>query len=235
MKGVYMKTFNVMLGDLTRQTFQFGYEGESNYTGMRINCIEVFSEYPDAEVSLAVQSPTGVIYPATIELSGVMVIWNLTSSDLAAAGGGSAQLTFTENNVIVKSVIFGFGINPSLITNGDPPDPLEDWITEATETLQELQGMISVGVPIEDVTVTGATPSITAEANKRYLCGTLTSLTITLPESGMFEVVFTSGSTATTLTASGVTFPSWFSVEANYTYEISILDGMAVVAVWPTT
>ena len=230
-----MKTISVMLGDLTRQVYSFGYEGESNYTGMRINCIEVLADYPDAEIALTVQSPAGVIYPATIEVSGVMVVWNLTASDLAAAGGGSAQLTFTENNVVIKSVIFGFGVNPSLVPNGDPPDPLQDWITEAANTLEELQGMISVGVPIEDVEVTGATPSITGEANKRYLCGTVTSLTITIPESGMMEVVFTSGSTAATLTATGVTFPSWFTVEANYKYEISILDGMAVVAAWPTT
>lgn len=226
-----MKTISVMLGELTRQSFQFGYEGESNYTGMRINCIEVFSEYPDATVSLTVQSPTGVLYPATIETSGVMVIWNLTSSDLSAAGGGSAQLTFTENNVIVKSVIFGFGINPSLIANGDPPDPIADWITEANKALADLEAW-------EDVEVTGSTPSITGEANKRYICGEVSTLSITPPETGMIDVVFVSGSTATVLTATGIVFPEWFdstSLESNTRYEINVLDGFGVVTTWAST
>lgn len=220
-----------MLGELTRQSFQFGYEGESNYTGMRINCIEVFSEYPDATVSLTVQSPTGVLYPAVIEVSGVMVIWNLTSSDLASAGGGSAQLTFTENNVIVKSVIFGFGINPSLIANGDPPDPISDWITEANAALADLEAW-------EDIEVTGTTPSITGEANKRYVCGEVSTLSITPPSTGMIDVVFTSGSTPTVLTATGITFPEWFdstSLDANTRYEINVLDGYGVVTAWATT
>lgn len=226
-----MKTISVMLGELTRQSFQFGYEGESNYTGMRINCIEVFSEYPDATVSLTVQSPTGVLYPATIEKSGVMVIWNLTSSDLSAAGGGSAQLTFTENNVIVKSVIFGFGVNPSLIANGDPPDPIADWITEANAALADLEAW-------EDIEVTGSTPSITGEANKRYVCGEVSALSITPPETGMIDVVFTSGSTATVLTATGITFPEWFdstNLDANTRYEINVLDGFGVITAWATT
>ena len=225
-----MKTISVMLGELTRQSFSFGYEGESNYTGMRINCVEVFSEYPDATVSLTVQSPTGVLYPAVIETSGVMVIWNLTSSDLSAAGGGSAQLTFTENNVIVKSVIFGFGINPSLIANGDPPDPIEDWITEANKALADLEAW-------EDIEVTGTTPSITGEANKRYVCGEVTTISITPPETGMIDVVFTSGATATVLTATGITFPEWFTgtLESNTRYEINVLDGYGVVTSWATT
>lgn len=225
-----MKTISVMLGELTRQSFQFGYEGESNYTGMRINCIEVFSEYPDATVSLTVQSPTGVLYPAVIEQSGVMVIWNLTSSDLSAAGGGSAQLTFTENNVIVKSVIFGFGINPSLIANGDPPDPIEDWITEANKALADLEAW-------QDVEVTGTTPSITGESNKRYVCGEVSTISITPPETGMIDVVFVSGSTATVLTATGIVFPEWFdstNLESNTRYEINVLDGYGVVTAWAT-
>ena len=123
-------------------------------------------------------------------------------------------------------------------------DLSQDTVTQASHIMAGYVGHLANGQQITGtgsggglniVEVTGATPSITGEANKRYLCGTVTSLTITIPESGMMDVVFTSGSTATTLTATGVTFPAWFTVEKNYKYEISILDGMAVVAAWPTT
>lgn len=88
---------------------------------------------------------------------------------------------------------------------------------------------------METVTVTGTTPSITGQNNKRYVCGEVSSITITAPETGMIDVIFTSGTTPAVLTATGITFPAWFdstSLEASVTYEICIADGMGVVAKW---
>ena len=85
------------------------------------------------------------------------------------------------------------------------------------------------------VSVTGSTPSITALPGIRYVCGECTTLDITLPASGIVDVVFESGSTPTVLTATGVTWPSWFdptALEANTTYEISIADGYGAVMTW---
>ena len=85
------------------------------------------------------------------------------------------------------------------------------------------------------VSVTGSTPSITALPGIRYICGECATLDITLPASGCFDVVFESGSTPTVLTATGVTWPSWFdtsALEANTTYEISIADGFGAVMTW---
>jgi len=86
-------------------------------------------------------------------------------------------------------------------------------------------------------TVTGATPVIVGVKNKKYLCGTLTSLSITPPVSGMMDVRFTSGSTPTVLTVPNtVIFPGWFdatALEANTVYEINIEDGVyATVMTW---
>ena len=85
-------------------------------------------------------------------------------------------------------------------------------------------------------TITGATPSITAETNHIYKCGELTSLTIsTFPANGDFTVIFTSGSTPTTFTEpEGMVMPDSFSVEANMRYEINVADGYAVAFGWPT-
>lgn len=141
-----MKTINVLLSNLSSSLYQFGYEGENMYTGMRINCIEIFSEYPDATVGLTVQPPQGDIYPATIEKSGVMVVWNLTSADLAYSGAGNAQLTFEENGVIIKSVIFSFSVKNSLMVTGEAPDPVENWIDNANEKLGEVDNAIA-GIP----------------------------------------------------------------------------------------
>lgn len=93
----------------------------------------------------------------------------------------------------------------------------------------------NLGGGMQTVSVTGSTPSITAEANKLYLCGECSTLSVTPPESGIFGVIFESGTTPTVLTATGVTFPAWFdatSLEADTVYEISILEGYATVGMW---
>ena len=86
--------------------------------------------------------------------------------------------------------------------------------------------------------VSGSTPSITAKSGIRYKCGECATLDIVVPASGLFEVDFESGSTATVLTTTGttVTWPSWFDptdLEADTLYEISIQDGRGLVATWP--
>lgn len=87
---------------------------------------------------------------------------------------------------------------------------------------------------VQVVTVTGSNPSITAEYNKRYVCGEVSTLTITPATQGCTDVLFTSGTTPTVLSLPNtVKMPSWFTVEANKTYEISILDGIyGAVMAW---
>ena len=84
------------------------------------------------------------------------------------------------------------------------------------------------------VDVTGATPTVTPENNKRYQCGTLTSLTIsTPPATGEYSIVFTSGATATTTTIPATILGlENFAPEVNTIYEINVLDNRAVVGSW---
>ena len=86
-------------------------------------------------------------------------------------------------------------------------------------------------------TVSGATPSIIAEENCRYVCGTVTSISITPSDQGICDVQFTSGTSVTVLTIPNtVVFPEWFdasALETNTVYEISIVDGTyAAVGMW---
>lgn len=68
--------------------------------------------------------------------------------------------------------------------------------------------------------------------NVFYVCGELTELTFTAPTVGITMIRFTSGTTPTVLTVSGVT--AWMFdfdptvLEANTTYDISILNGIGV-------
>lgn len=85
------------------------------------------------------------------------------------------------------------------------------------------------------VTISGTTPTITALSGVRYVCGEVATLDITPCASGICDIVFTSGSTATVLTLpSTVKFPDGaFTPEADTTYELNIMDGVyGAVMAW---
>ena len=81
------------------------------------------------------------------------------------------------------------------------------------------------------VAVSGSTPSITALSGIQYVCGEVSTLDITPPASGCFDVIFESGSTPTALTISNPTGTTveWFNdfdptnLSANTVYEINLL------------
>ena len=87
-------------------------------------------------------------------------------------------------------------------------------------------GVSTGAILIENIT--GTTPTITALPNVRYKCGEVSVLTITPPASGSCEIIFSSGSTATTLTVPNtVKWPAWFdatALETNKIYDIIITD-----------
>lgn len=225
-----MRVEELWLSEVPTKNLDLGFVGEKNHTKIVIMCANLFYKYPDAAATLAVKPPVGDTYPVVVTKDGTNVIWNVGQGDIAYEGSGQYQLTFTEDGEIIKEEYGQFFVKPSLTATGEAPDPVEDWLTAANEALAGLEAW-------EDVTVTGTTPSITGEANKRYVCGEVSTISITPPESGMIDVVFTSGSTATVLTATGVNFPEWFSgtLEANTRYEINILDGYGVITAWAST
>lgn len=101
---------------------------------------------------------------------------------------------------------------------------------------------------MEFVDILSATPTITAQDNKFYICdGTQTSLTIPMIDAELsgtgqtldppsFIVRFNSGATQTKLTITNqIVMPDGFEVEANKTYEINVARWYALVSEWPYT
>lgn len=121
----------------------------------------------------------------------------------------------------------------------DPPETPEmdaEHVTyDDTETYTDgTVGSAITEIRVKTETVTGSTPSITGVANTRYICGEVSTLSITPPNSGIIDVIFTSGTSPTILTLPNtVIMPDWFSVEASTTYEINIADGVyGTVMAW---
>ena len=134
-----MRYISCKLDDLKKIVLPIGYEGENEHTRVQVDASEVFKEYPEAVPTLKVHGPTGAIYPAEVTRDGKNVIWDIKASDCAADGSGEAQFTFTLNNVIVKSCIAKIKVYRSIVGGSTPPDPVQDWLDEAQDVLDDLE------------------------------------------------------------------------------------------------
>ena len=118
--------------------------------------------------------------------------------------------------------------------------PVKSTITASDTNPVNSVAVASYAQPLTDkVSVSGTSVTQALDADKMYVFGEVTALTVTLNTSSdsshvhEYHFRFTSGTTATTLTLpSGVTMPSDFTVEASKTYEISIVDGYGAYVAW---
>lgn len=110
-----------------------------------------------------------------------------------------------------------------------------DVVTQSANGLMSSADKVKLDNVGSVVTVSGTTPTIMALSGVRYVCGEVSTLDITPCVSGICDVIFTSGSTATILTLPNtVKFPDGtFTPEANTTYELNIMDGIyGAVMAW---
>lgn len=185
-------------------------------------------------------------YPTVI--NGEWYVWNeateqFVTTGVAATGNGIASarlnsdytltLVFTDGSSFTTpiSIRGATGNSGVYIGDSEPTDPNQNvWINPSGgDDMQEIVDAVLEQVPqTVVVTVTGTTPIISAEADHVYKCGELTTLSFTPCETGICDIIFTSGSTATVVTIPNtVKFPDGaFSAEANKTYEINVMDGV---------
>ena len=126
-----------------------------------------------------------------------------------------------------QSAFYGLAKAAGDSTQSSSSNAVGTYTPEAKAAIQTMLGVESVNF-VE--TVSGPTPSITCQPNVRYICGEVTSISITPPANGTTSVRFTSGSTPVVLTVPNtVKFPVWFdstSLEEDTVYEIMITDGV---------
>ena len=147
-----MRVETLWLSEVETKTLDLGFVGEKNHTQIRIDCANLFYKYPDAEATLAVKPQVGDAYPVVVTKDGTVIIWNVSQGDIAHDGSGQYQLTFTENNEIIKEEFGSYFVKPSLTASGETPDPVEDWIADANGKLAEVDEAIAeIGGAIEDI------------------------------------------------------------------------------------
>lgn len=120
-----------------------GKQGENKAVCVRIDCRDTLSEHEGASALIKVESANGVVYPGQAELTDGVLEWTITKSDTAYAGLGKAQIEISGvSGEIFKTAIMQTWVLESLQGAGEPPDPLQDWLDDAANALQEVQGSV---------------------------------------------------------------------------------------------
>ena len=144
-----MTPINVKFSEISTRVIFIGFEGEQNHTQVVFTDSPTLAEYPDATVTMTVKPSVGDIYPKEVTKAGTSVIWNVSASDCAYEGDGEYQITFTQGEEIIKTFKGFFSVYGSLIGNGTPPKPIDDWVQNANKTLAELDNITASANTLE--------------------------------------------------------------------------------------
>ena len=164
--------------------------------------------------------------------------------DQSGGGGGTTNYNRLTNKPQINGVELAGNKSTSdlnIDAGGISFDPEEDHdegtvgaeLSSQSNAIGQLEGQV-----VTDVTVTGTDVTIVAQANKRYLCGTVSTIAVTPCATGAFDLIFTSGSSAAILTIPSTV--KWqdssfdpTALDTDTTYEISVADGtLGLVAKW---
>ena len=130
-----MRAVTYRTEDLQRAKLTLGFVGENLHTRFIFDCRRDFSEYPSAAPAMTVQPPEGEPYPAVITRDGDLVYWDVKDSDLIHDGDGEIQLAFVQGEVVKKTYIGKTTVLRSIIPTGEIPDPLDDFLVEASAAI----------------------------------------------------------------------------------------------------
>lgn len=166
----------------------------------------------------------------TVARDGQIVTQRATDSEVKAGVDGSKPIVPANQN---SATFYGLAKAAGDSTQSASSNAVGTYTETAKSAISQM-----LSAP---ETVSGSTPSITAKPGVQYICGEVSTIDITVPESGIIDVIFESGSTPAVLTVTpptGVTvvWPDWFdptALEANKVYEVNIANGrLATVMVW---
>ena len=244
--------------DNKRNGIKVGFDGNSYFSGnIYVNCnadstggtmlpydVQVngksvlsngVANIPNATTSSATRGVvyTGNSYGLNMS-SGRIQVYKATDADVKAGTQSYRPIVAVNEHL---AAFYGLAKAAGDTTQAASANTVGNYTDSAKAAIQTMLG-VEAGVCFVE-NVSGTTPTVTASANTRYMCGEVSTLDFTPCSTGLCEVMFTSGSTATVLTLPNtVKMPAWFdatSLEANTIYDISIMDGVyGVVTSWPS-
>lgn len=129
-------TIALTIEDFGKTAVDIGRLAENKAVQVRVDLSKILLQEPKATASLVVESPSGDKYPAITRMEGKTLIWDVAAADVASAGKGKVQLNVIgTNGEVLKSVVAVTRIGHSLRGEGPAPDPVRNWVDDATNKL----------------------------------------------------------------------------------------------------
>lgn len=144
-----MQDIIINLGCISNAFPCIGFQGENEHRRIVFDAGEIYVDYPDAVVTMAIKPPVGEVYPKIVTRDGNNVIWSVTAADVAYPDNGAYQLTFTNGTEIIKTYVGIYSVASSIIGNGQPPKPVDDWLKEAQAMLDAFAEMTAEATTLQ--------------------------------------------------------------------------------------
>ena len=128
-----------------------GFQGENNAVMVRFDVTGWQEAYGTGTFSLYNQRPTEPVgYPCySITVEDGILSWLVQNADVAIAGDGFVQLTYTVGESVAKSEQYNTLVLSS-INYGPIPEPVPDWVWEVRSAVAEA---IAIAESIETATL----------------------------------------------------------------------------------
>lgn len=137
-------TENIIIRPDSDISLYLGKQGEDLVVvGYEFDCSQFAALYGDGHAEV-VHCPAGAshAYPVALIRDGNSYTWNVTSADTASAGQGVAELRWYVNGSgLAKSMLMDTTVRPAIVEVGDTPDPIAEWIEEASRHLAAIEGI----------------------------------------------------------------------------------------------
>lgn len=170
-----MRTLEYLADGLKESVrMMLGRTGENMATVIRIDAGTWRKEYPDSTLTMLVRSPMNTVYPAATTMEDDVLVWRITSADVAVPGAGEIELNLIgANGECVKSARVPTQIQEALEKNAQcAPEDIPSWVTQlsaAAARANQAAGMASTAATkVEAMTAsasalpTGSEPTVIA-------------------------------------------------------------------------
>ena len=137
-----MNTIKVNLSDASA-VLQLGRRGENEVSEVIFDYADWVEEFGPGVVSLLVRrSRDASAYPVTLTSGeGNTVTWLVSATDTQYVGGGRAELVYTVDEQIAKSVVYKTSVLQDIgEPSTTPPDPYETWVDTLTALGATVEG-----------------------------------------------------------------------------------------------
>ena len=119
---------------------QLGRQGENEVVTVQFDIKGWAEEYGTGTFTLVHQRcKDGDGFEREITVDGDVLSWLITNVDVAYAGNGVLQLTYTVGDAVAKSAMFYTKVLPSLDASEEVPDPWKPWVDEVLEARDDAE------------------------------------------------------------------------------------------------